>query len=1552
MKPSFFASDGGALKVHAKGRCAWTRGVVLAGDIAPEEGTDRASSRKNKGHHCGRERGVKGPIPMVFHPQFLATASGLGLAWPMYRSLFLLALCAFPLQAAEVAVPAALQPWVPWVLHGHEERRCPLVDVAVHRCAWPGPLQLTVFARGGTFEQRWSLMKEEHVILPGGGERWPQDVLVNGKKAVVTDLAGLPGVRLPAGDYVVAGSFFWDEQPESLAIPEETALFTLVVQGRAVLFPRREGADVYFDREDNSGQEREEDSLEVAVFRKVIDDAPLLIETRFVIDVAGKAREITVPAALLPGFEAGSVRGPMPVRIEGTSLRAQVRPGSHTVVVIGRSSSQAAALTAPPTFAEGPPEEIWVYEARPSLRIAHVDGPPSIAADQTRLPAEWRNLPAYRLLPGESLKLVEDRRGDADPPASQLSLSRTVWVDFDGKGATVRDLLSGSFNGDRLEMGPGTELGHVSVGGHDSFITALAGGAPGVEVRQKNLRVVAESRMSTMSSIPAVSWAHDFQDATIKLQLPPGFSLLNATGVDNVSDTWLKRWTLFEIFLVVVLVSACLRLWGPLVAAIAAAAFVLSFQEHGAPIASWVVVVVLAGLHRALPESLQIAAQPHWAVRMFALTRVAVAVVVALITLSFAVEQVRIGMYPALAHGGRRIGNGSTEGGSDTREDDSFFGARAAKNEASALDEPPPAAIEQQDVQQQQAESVQEAPQHSKPKVRGAAEAEDKVMLGIHGTGAGGGGLDGLLASEAGIAKGNGSFSYSNDLVVKKQRMQKKMTVVDPDAVVQTGPGLPRWGWQEVKMSFSGPVQHTQRIDLWLLTPTHNLILAFLRVALLGVMLLCAFGFPGSGWPRAVLHRFRGRGALWIAVLALTTTSLGSSQASAQTPDAEMLAELRERLLASPVCGDSCVEIANLRVEASSSSLRLIFEVHADTSFSVPLPADDGQWTPRSILVDGRSANAVRLDDRILVRVEEGVHDVVVEGPLPQRDSVQINLPLPPKRGTFASSEWTLDGIHEDGVVDDNLQLSRIEKKEKMQTPEQAGELPPSVLPPFVRVERVVMLGLSFEVETRVVRLSPLGIPVVVDVPLLAGENITTDGVRRETKEGKGVAKVSLGPNEAETSWHSTLTQAASLTLLAPTDVPWLEAWEVQESPLWHVTRTGIPPVHGRVVDGSVSFRPWPGEKVELTLLRPSGVSGPTVTIDEVKLVVRPGLRSTDATLTLEARASRGSQHPVQLPEGAELLSATINGTLTPLRPGGAVVHVPLNPGSQRVELVVRLPTGVAFATTSPLFDVGKEAVNVEVSLELPHDRWVLFCWGPRTGPAVLFWSFLLVIVATALALSKVPVSTLKVHHWVLLSLGLTQVPVAAAAMVAGWLLALGWRSRPVWTERGATHDVVFDLFQLLLVGWTLAAVIGLGISIHEGLLGNPDMQIEGNGSSGTSLRWYADRSTSSVPLVTAWSVPMLAYRLVMLAWSLWLATALLRWLRDGFKAFGLGGFYREPWKLAPKQAPRAAPSGLKIPEAPAGAPTSAAALSSTSTPAAKNEGTIEPTTTEEPPKL
>jgi hypothetical protein len=184
------------------------------------------------------------------------------------------------------------------------------------------------------------------------------------------------------------------------------------------------------------------------------------------------------------------------------------------------------------------------------------------------------------------------------------------------------------------------------------------------------------------------------------------------------------------------------------------------------------------------------------------------------------------------------------------------------------------------------------------------------------------------------------------------------------------------------------------------------------------------------------------------------------------------------------------------------------------------------------------------------------------------------------------------------------------------------------------------------------------------------------------------------------------------------------------------------------------------------------------------------------------------------------------------------------------------------------------------------------------------------VIVIVALILHRLPFSPLRHYQWVLLALGLTQSNLFYVPLiVAGWLLALGLRGRlPAPKEAG-----YFNLIQVVLVGWTLLALVVLFGSIQQGLLGMPDMYVMGNQSSSTVLNWYQDRTDGLFPQAWVLSAPLLAYRLVMLSWALWLAFALLRWLRWGWQNFSRDGLWIKPEKPAAEGAEQEKPADTDV---------------------------------------
>ncbi len=1360
-------------------------------------------------------------------------------------------------------VPEALKPWVSWVLHDARGAACPYVHASTDqkRCTWPSRLELALTDTRGDFVQEWLVLERGWVPLPGDDERWPQEVTVADVLAVVQVRDGKPGIELEPGLYRVQGSFLWDSLPEKLCVPAETGLLSLKIRGDDVGFPQRDNTGVLWlqKREAEGG---EENLLDVTVHRKIADSIPLVVTTQVEIQASGKNREVLLGKALLDGFVPMAVRSDLPARIEADGrLRVQIRPGRWTISIDARGPGSLPELKL--NASEGPwaPEEIWTFAAAPELRRVEIAGVTAVDPQQTLLPEEWKRLPAYRVRPGETMTLGEMHRGEVDRGPDQLALTRSWWLDFDGRGFTVRDRLSGdAFGTRRLEVRTPAQLGFASASGSPQFITALTeGGQPGVELRSTKLALSADMRVPAGGlemALSAVDWDQDFASVRGQLNLPPGWRLLHTMGVDEVDDTWLQRWTLLDIFLVLVISIAIARLYGWAWGTLALVTLTLSFPEWMAPRTVWIFVLVGEALARALPEG-----RLRQLARVY---RLAALVTLTGIVIAFTVQQVRGGLYPALA----------------VRSDDDGFGLSLGKRSA------PTAAMAEVEAPQMEQRYKGEEGEMNGPDVYGGQAGEvANDMIQVDGAYARAEPEPELADKEK--AGAYGVSSKSGEWRQQQQRKRQKLREYDANTVVQTGSGVPDWQWRSVALAWNGPVARDQQLRLWLLPPHLNLALAFIRVLFLVTLVLAVFGAFGRRRPREPAGMKIG------AVLALSLVfgagALAPTSARADTPGAELLGELRTRLTEAPECLPGCVTSPRMRIEASEKGLRIVQELHVAAPVGVPLPGSAEQWLPTSVIVDAAptsSGLARAADGTLVLQLTPGRHEVVLEGPLPVRETVQIALPLKPHRIEAKAKGWTVDGLHEDGLADDNLQLTRQSPQDATAA---ATELEVGTLPPFVRLERMLTLGLSWEVTTRVVRLTPNGSAVVLAVPLLPGESVTTAEQRVEG----GKVLVNMGPDQGELAWSSVLPISEQVTFAASTGEPWTEMWQVEVGPVWHVEYAGAPTV--RQGEGGLrEWRPWPGEQVALTVTRPKGVPGQTLTIDSARLSLEPGLRAVDAKLELGLRSSRGGHHVLTIPPDALLQQVMINGTRQTIGQEGQLVRVPVEPGSQRIELSWRETHELGRRYAAPAVDLGAPAVNVTVQMQFPQSRWILLVGGPRLGPAVLFWSFVIMLLIGAAVLSRLSWSPLRGHQWFLLGLGLSPIEVPMAMIVLGWFLALAWRrdhtGAPAWW---------FDLRQLMLVSWTLIACMCLVEAIHKGLLGQPDMQIEGNGSYGNSLGWYQDRVDTSelgagiVPQPWVLSVSMWWYRGLMLAWALWLAWSLVRWLPWAWKSFGAGGLWR-----------------------------------------------------------
>lgn len=1365
-----------------------------------------------------------------------------------------------------VDVPAPLRPWTPWVLHGHEDAFCPRLaglgdedadEDGNKECAWPARLHLSLDEKGGRFEQEWQIYKQTWVPLPGGSEHWPLDVRDGGGVAVVVETDGAPGVILKRGHHSVRGAFAWDSMPESLPVPPATGLLSLVVRGTKVPFPERgtEG-EVFLERVVTEG---EEDALDITVHRKVTDEIPLLLATRVTLSVSGKSRELLLGKSLPAAFVPVSVDSPLPIRIEPDGrLRVQVRPGRFTVAIVARHEGPAHALSRPD--AQGPwqeGDEVWVFDARPNLRVAAVAGVPAIDPQQTTLPDEWKSLEAYAMSPGATMRIEQSRRGDSDPAPDRLRLSRTLWLDFNGGGYTVSDEITGSMHRSwRMEMDAPTVLGRVTMGGRDQLITRLAAnGRAGVEIRQGKVALLADSRIAgRIRNVPTVGWDQDFEQVSATLHLPPGWRLFHAWGTDRVTPTWVKSWTLYDLFLLVLIALATAKLFGWPGGVLAVLALVLAFPENDSPKLVWLAILAGEALLLLLPKPGKVRA-------LLKLYLAGAWLVFAVIAIPFLVQQVRQGLHPAHEQTWNAM---SYEASLANLESQSMRWSKYAVS------------LGETDGAKEQTVSVRERA----TRMLETAD-EEEALAGLRGPPAQKKkeGLYGLRGPRDERAK-----SPPPPPVQAQQARRSKLNVqdYDPNALVQTGPGLPAWTWRQVNLSWNGPVQRAEHMYLMLLGPRTNLVLTVVRVVLLALTVLMLLRPPrlrGNWWWRTAAA---GTAALLVGLL-------GGRARAAELPSSEMLDELREKLTQAPECAPECATISRLHLDLSPQRLHARLQAGAASASAVPLPGGREQWTPEQVTVDGRPAPAlVRTEDgRLFVELEPGGHVITMEGPLPGRDTVQLSLPMRPHFVTVKTVGWTVAGVHEDGVADADLQLVRSQKGG-----EQAGAaLRPNALPPLVRVERTLVLGLRWEVDTTIVRASPLGSPIVLEVPLLPGESVTTQGIR----VAKGKALVNMGAQQAQLVWHATLAEQPSLELLAPQGVPWVEVWRLDASPVWHTVASGIPPVHqpAELETRLPEWRPWPGEKLRLDSSRPLAVPGQTLTIQGSRLVLAPGLRASDAVLSMQVRSSRGERHTLVLPSGAELKSVTVNGNLQPIRQSGAQVTLPIAPGQQKLEIAWREASGIATLFRAPEVNIQSPSVNSEIRIHMGNERWLLLLGGPTMGPSVLWWSFIVAMLLVALGLGRTGLTPLKARHWILLGLGLSQVSVVAAVIVVAWLLAFGWRRR----RGNAGANTTFDLVQIGLVLLSLVALAFLFHAVEIGLLRHPDMGISGNRSTATMLSWFVDRSGPVLARPWVLSVPLLVYRLAMLLWAVWLAVSLLRWSRWLWACFCEGGLWRRlPW--------------------------------------------------------
>ncbi|MGQ0801079.1 MAG: hypothetical protein ACT4NL_13355 [Pseudomarimonas sp.] len=1347
------------------------------------------------------------------------------------------------------SVPAELAPWVPWVLKDYPKLGCPFAlgqnrgDESAHICAWPGALDLDVTADGARFSMTWTVLAESNLRLPGDARVRPQDVSVGGRSATVMFDGNQASLRLSPGVHRVEGSLSWSKRPTQLPVPDEIALVKLRLDGTLITVPERNGDQLWLGR---ITTEVGADTLNLKVFRRLDDGLPLRLTTQLMLEISGRAREISLPAALPEGFVPVAVQSNLPAAVLADgSLRVQLRPGTWPLTIEARAEGFIDSAGPPAAEVPWPSEEIWSWRAAPELRVVEVEG--GTPVDPAQVAAPWGEpLSTHVLDRTQKLSIAERSRGKDDAQPHRLSLSRELWLAFDGGSMVARDQLNGQLaRVGRLNATAPWTLQRATEGEQDLLVTRDDAGQIGVELRNPALNLVTTGEHAGRGRMPASGWAVDLESMSAVLNLPPGWRLFAVSGVDRAPDTWIGKWNLLDLFLLAVAGLLAFRLHGLGFAALVLAYLGLGYHENDSPLWSVLAVIALALLLRVLSGG-----------RLSAILRVARAVMLSLaflLALPFVAEQLKLALHPQLERG-------------QVESSREYFDNRyaAAAQEVMAKSD-----------QYQEAETLEEI-QVTGTRIRrnDMEAASPAVILG-----------------EPTPMSIPAPPPAPPAPPMPQQSKSKQLNAYPDDAVLQAGPGTPDWRWQRIELGWSGPVVADQTMRLWLSPPWMTRCLRVIAVALL-VLVLLRLARELKTLPNGLK---RGAAALPAILLAVGLSSATNTAYAAGFPPTELLDELEERLLEAPKCAPQCASLDAVEVELAGDRMRVALILHAEADVAVPLPEPGKSAALLRADVGGSEVGVLRRNGERWISLPRGVQRVQLEWQIAAVDQIDLRFPLPPSSLRLAAEGWetgSLDGLR---LLSDSLQLIRL------RAPDAADAIDTSAaaqeFPPFVKVTRTLDLDLDWTVLTVVQRVAPMQTGFALNLPLLADERVLDDSL--EVTDGQ--VKLNFAANEHSKSWRSRLPISDQLQLSMGSLARSSERWEVRVGAYWHADFSGLPQSSIEAGDGLWRYDPRPDETLTIALSRPAAVAGSSLAFDQVTLAMAQGSRARSTTLTAELRSTRGGQHAITLPEDAELISVSINGQTRALRLEKGQLRVPVLPGPQSLVLSWRRPIEVGFSLGGDTVDLGAPVANLRTQLSSDDDRWLLAAGGSGIGPAVLYWGQLLVMLLIAAGLARLATGTpLRFHHWLLLGLGFSTVSWIAAGVVVAWLLLLAWRQRKAGWIVG--HPV-FPLVQLLLVLASVIAMLALLSAIPYGLLGSPDMQISGNGSSSGLLRWFNDASSGALPTVWTLSLPLWVYKLAILVWALWLANALIGWLRWGWQSFSAGGVW-PPRK--PKPAPAA----------------------------------------------
>lgn len=1394
-------------------------------------------------------------------------------------------IAALPANLDLSSVPDPLRPWVPWVLRDLGESACPGQDESSRICIATTKLSVQADKQGATFTLSGTRFIPGRVYLPGDSAAWPTEVRDRGLSiALVGDEEDQPFVERPAGAFAITGRLAWKKRPASISLPTDIAVRHLQVDGKTAAFDPDESRMWLESRlSEDRGESDEDDgeapdtvsSLEIRVQRLLRDGSPMELTTTLELTVGGKERRIQLPGAIPVNARAVEMSSSLAGRLDGKGgLELTLRPGSWSVVVrsvLAETPKQLEVNKAPEPW---PEQEVWSFQENANLRGLAFEGASPVNPVQAGLDASLKNLPAWSLDSSHPLRVKVVREGAIHPDSMKISLSRTMYIDAHGDGATIQDRYGlQDWRPLRFSLRSPLEVSMIQPDpGAPELITTNGPTEAGINLFRYARSVDVQGRMQdgVWQHAPASAVDSRLQKLNLEVKAPAGWWIVSLTGIDGAEEyhTWRSLWTQGEVVFAAILVGLLYLSVGRL-AALLALGFLVSGRFDLISTTSWTFLAAFLFI-RSIGERLAEGNQ-----RSF--QRILTPLLVACLGWcgwslfsDSRLQWARIVHPTAIVEQGGdhsslpRLFGTPSHNEDDLVKVDSTVVAASPNWPESSSPTSPSATMSSSVLSQINSQSDGLMGEDLEPIERNMID----VIL------AGGGGPS--RSGQQG-RRGIGVIGAHGRGIGNLERNEKRKSVPDTaskrerdpflEGAIQTGPGIPQTFGTSARLESSYPMASDASVRIWTLG-----INGVRAVRFLGILM---------GW-LLLLHVYRSRIRGECCSPGLTSSSSGAlalllllaaSPASAQTmPSKDMLDDLQTTLTQAPDCGSACVDISRISVKSQGKDLRLECTLQALASSTVQLP--QGEWTITDISCPTCVVGSYGKEPFAVV--SKGTHTLTMTGTPSGKEAV-FSFPVRPRVLDVTATGWSR--IDEGRA---SMHLARGKGSEPEISSEEQNQIHSNIgTVPFVRIERAFQFSREWKVTTRLVRATQFDGAIAIDYPLLSGE-ATLDGQTIDS----GKARWVLPSGESSVEFHTRLRHDDSLVLVASTG-PWSETWKAQSHPRLQILQRGMPTTQR----GEMVWTPFPGDTLKLFPKAWPAAKGPLVTILSADLTQNADPRDPSAKLVFQLMASQGTDVQVRLPDNVQLEAIFRDGTeqIANQLPDGRW-NIPVNADSRLVSIAWRATGEAGLLRRIQRVVLSGGGANFSTTLQIAPQYFVLLSGGQGDGVRCLWWHFLPLFVGFAWMIRKwsgkqvsffqagmiiIPISTI---HGLGTSTWLLGVPLLAGLLV--------WRHRidsSNWTTARRRN------IQALIVVTTLIAAVSVIWLILSPLVGSPDFMAT---ASSLPWKWVLDRSSGSLPSAWVVSLPIWSWKIAMGMWLVWLVRFSLPWVRRGWSVFTQDGVW------------------------------------------------------------